>query len=123
MRLQAASDVYSPVSGEVLEVNGALVDKPATVSAASQPHSPKAQKRGPRRHGHDTCDAGTCCPTCVLSDTPHGLPARAPHTARLRPLQVNASPYADGWLIKMKMSKKDEMSSLLDAATYKKECN
>ena len=32
--LQAASDVYSPISGEVLEVNQALADKPATVSAA-----------------------------------------------------------------------------------------
>ena len=32
--LQAASDVYSPISGEVLEVNQALADKPATVSDA-----------------------------------------------------------------------------------------
>lgn len=29
--LQAASDVYSPVSGEVVEINSALVDEPATV--------------------------------------------------------------------------------------------
>lgn len=29
--LQAASDVYSPVSGEVVEVNQALVDEPAKV--------------------------------------------------------------------------------------------
>ena len=31
LRLQAASDVYSPVSGEVLEVNSVLIDEPAKV--------------------------------------------------------------------------------------------
>ena len=30
--LQAASDVYAPISGEVLEVNEALADEPALVS-------------------------------------------------------------------------------------------
>lgn len=30
--LQAASDVYSPISGEVVEINQALVDEPAKVS-------------------------------------------------------------------------------------------
>lgn len=30
--LQAASDVYSPITGEVTEVNEALVDEPAKVS-------------------------------------------------------------------------------------------
>lgn len=30
--VQAASDVYSPISGEVLEVNSVLVDEPAKVS-------------------------------------------------------------------------------------------
>lgn len=34
--LQAASDVYSPVSGEVVEINQALVDEPATVSGTPQ---------------------------------------------------------------------------------------
>jgi glycine cleavage system H lipoate-binding protein len=29
--VQAASDVYSPISGEVLEVNSVLVDEPAKV--------------------------------------------------------------------------------------------
>ena len=33
--VQAASDVYSPVSGEVVEINGALVDEPAKVSSAA----------------------------------------------------------------------------------------
>jgi glycine cleavage system H protein len=30
--VKAASDVYSPVSGEVIEMNTALADKPATVN-------------------------------------------------------------------------------------------
>ena len=30
--VKAASDVYSPVSGTVLEVNGALADKPETIN-------------------------------------------------------------------------------------------
>jgi hypothetical protein len=33
--LQAASDVYSPVSGEVVEVNQTLADSPATVGGRS----------------------------------------------------------------------------------------
>lgn len=31
---QAASDVYSPVTGEVLEVNDALTDEPAKVNSS-----------------------------------------------------------------------------------------
>ena len=34
--VKAASDVYSPVSGEVLEVNGYLSDNPGTVNSAAQ---------------------------------------------------------------------------------------
>lgn len=34
--VKAASDVYSPVSGEVLETNGALQDAPQTVNHAAE---------------------------------------------------------------------------------------
>jgi len=34
--VKAASDVYSPVSGEVIESNGALVDTPASVNEAPE---------------------------------------------------------------------------------------
>jgi glycine cleavage system H protein len=34
---QAASDVYSPISGEVVEINGALADEPAKING--EPHS------------------------------------------------------------------------------------
>ncbi len=34
--VKAASDVYSPVSGEVLETNGALADEPGTVNSAAE---------------------------------------------------------------------------------------
>ncbi|KAG2486203.1 hypothetical protein HYH03_015165 [Edaphochlamys debaryana] len=63
--VKAASDVYSPISGEVVEVNQALVDKPGT---------------------------------------------------------VNTSPFEQGWIIKVKLSNKDELKSLLDADAYAKEC-
>jgi len=59
--VKAASDVYSPVSGEVIAVNESLNDTP-------------------------------------------GL--------------VNESSYGDGWLMKVKMSNKDELNSMMDAAAY-----
>ena len=34
--VKAASDVYSPVSGEVIESNGSLQDEPATVNRAAE---------------------------------------------------------------------------------------
>lgn len=34
--VKAASDVYSPVSGEVIETNGTLQDEPATVNQAPE---------------------------------------------------------------------------------------
>uniref|UniRef100_A0A7S0RDN0 Glycine cleavage system H protein n=1 Tax=Chlamydomonas leiostraca TaxID=1034604 RepID=A0A7S0RDN0_9CHLO len=62
--VKAASDVYSPVSGEVVEVNQVLADSPAT---------------------------------------------------------VNKDCYKSGWIIKVKMSSKGDLTKLMDAATYKKE--
>ena len=59
--VKAASDVYMPVSGEVIEVNDLLADAPET---------------------------------------------------------INDSPYDDGWLIKVKLSKPDELEDLMDADTY-----
>jgi glycine cleavage system H protein len=34
--VKAASDVYAPVSGEVVEANGAVADAPETVNAAPE---------------------------------------------------------------------------------------
>ncbi|MDE1464512.1 glycine cleavage system protein GcvH [Spartinivicinus poritis] len=59
--VKAASDVYSPVSGEVVAVNEALSDNPE---------------------------------------------------------QVNEGPFADGWLIKVKLSDKSELDQLLNADAY-----
>ncbi len=61
--VKAASDLYSPVSGEVIEVNKALEQAPET---------------------------------------------------------INESPYANGWVMKVKMSDVGEVSSLLDSAGYAK---
>lgn len=37
-----------------------------------------------------------------------------------KPATINKSPEADGWLAKIKVSAPDEVSSLMDAAGYKK---
>lgn len=34
------------------------------------------------------------------------------------PAELNKDPYADNWIIKIKVSDKDELSSLLDASAY-----
>jgi glycine cleavage system H protein len=59
--VKAASDVYSPVSGEVIEINENLADTPG---------------------------------------------------------MVNESAFADGWLMKVKMSNPSEVDSMMDAAAY-----
>ena len=59
--VKAASEVYAPVSGEVVEVNAALENAPAT---------------------------------------------------------VNEDPQGAGWLVKLRLAKKDELASLLDEAAY-----
>ncbi|KAI5667588.1 hypothetical protein M9H77_17441 [Catharanthus roseus] len=63
--VKATSDVYSPVSGKVVEVNKELDSSP-------------------------------------------GL--------------VNASPYGNGWIMKVEMNNKDELNSLLDSDQYSKVC-
>jgi Glycine cleavage H-protein len=36
-------------------------------------------------------------------------------------VQVNSGPFEDGWLMKVKMSNKEELDKLMDANTYKNE--
>ena len=59
--VKAVSDVYAPLSGEVVEVNGALSESPET---------------------------------------------------------INEDPYGEGWLVKIRLSDRSELESLLDAKTY-----
>ena len=59
--VKAASDLYAPVSGEIIEVNEALNDEPE---------------------------------------------------------KVNASPFDEGWFVKIKMSNPDEANELLDSGKY-----
>ncbi len=61
--VKAVSDLFSPVSGTVVEVNSLLEDQPEL---------------------------------------------------------INKSPYDEGWMIKVKLSDKSEIDSLMDAETYKK---
>lgn len=37
-------------------------------------------------------------------------------------LQVNSSPFEQGWMMKVKVTDKDGMDSLLDTAAYEKKC-
>jgi glycine cleavage system H protein len=60
--VKAVSDVIAPLSGDVLEVNGKVVDEPET---------------------------------------------------------VNADPYGEGWLVRIRLSDPGEADSLLDAEAYK----
>ncbi|WP_196139856.1 glycine cleavage system protein GcvH [Aliikangiella sp. G2MR2-5] len=62
--VKAASDIYAPLSGTIIEVNEALEDAPET---------------------------------------------------------VNASPYDDGWMFKMKPSEPSELDNLIDAEAYTSE--
>lgn len=59
--VKAASDIYSPVTGEVVQINPALEDEPET---------------------------------------------------------VNSSPYADGWLFRVKVSGTEELEDMMDADVY-----
>jgi glycine cleavage system H protein len=59
--VKAVSDVFAPLSGEVIEVNEALAESPET---------------------------------------------------------INADPYGEGWLVKVKLSDPSETESLMDAAAY-----
>ena len=61
--VKAASEVYTPVSGVVLEINESLADNPGT---------------------------------------------------------INASPYGDGWLFKLKVTNEAELDALMDDAAYEK---
>jgi len=60
--VKAVSDVFAPLSGEIVEVNGALADNPEN---------------------------------------------------------VNADPYGDGWMVKVRLSDSSELDSLLDVDAYK----
>lgn len=59
--VKTVSDLYMPVSGEIIEMNEALEDEPE---------------------------------------------------------KVNSDPYGDGWMIKIKLSDKDELEELMDAEAY-----
>ena len=60
--VKAVSELYSPVSGEVVEINDKLEGEPAL---------------------------------------------------------VNQSPFGDGWMVKLKLTKPDELSDLMEPAAYK----
>lgn len=58
LHVQAASDVYAPVSGEVLEVNSALADEPANVNK-----SPYGEGWFAKIRLSNKKEASRCCPS------------------------------------------------------------
>src|SRR5450631_1634616 len=89
--VKAASDVYAPISGEVMEVNGALTAEPALVNsdAAGKAWFFKMKIAGKRELGGPVGGAGfgraTACKPCFF---------------------------------KMKIADKSELGGLMDAAAY-----
>uniref|UniRef100_F6HFR4 Glycine cleavage system H protein 2, mitochondrial n=1 Tax=Vitis vinifera TaxID=29760 RepID=F6HFR4_VITVI len=88
--VKATSDINSPVSGKVVEVNEELNSSPGLLS--------------PQMLGRE--------PIC---------------TSKLKilanfPIMVNASPYENGWIIKVEMSDTGELNSLMDLEQYTKFC-
>ena len=105
--VKAASDIYSPVSGKIIEVNKALNDEPALVNSSAEADGarpllplPLPPPPWPLPRGTPRCQA--CC--------------RA-HSRR--PCAPNA---AAGWMAKIELSDKSELDSLMDAAAYAKFC-
>lgn len=65
-----------------------------------------------------------CCTGCTGRCLRAACERACLHRARLHctALQVNSSPYKEGWIIKVKMSNKAELGKLLDSGAYQKEC-
>ena len=91
--VKAASDVYSPVSGEVVDTNAELTSNPGLVRSA-------------------------CCfirsffafrTTYLMLNIRHLV-------------QVNSGPFSEGWIMKVKLSDPSQLDSLLDDAAYTKHC-
>jgi glycine cleavage system H protein len=102
--VKAASDIYSPVTGEVTEVNETLNDEPALVNTAAEVRALA------------TCrdDAARATWSCV-----HEAEQAADERA-LSPTPCCAQ--ADGWMTKVKLSSPDELDALMDADAYAAFC-
>ncbi|RWW22286.1 hypothetical protein GW17_00013525 [Ensete ventricosum] len=107
--VKATSDVNSPVSGEVVEVNTELSGSPGLVSFG-QVFLPLFYLRKKIEKG--------CCLCLNVIDEEHV----EINLYLLKIFQVNASPYENGWIIKVKMSDTGELNSLMDSEKYSKFC-
>ncbi|KAG1365104.1 putative ruBisCO large subunit-binding protein subunit alpha [Cocos nucifera] len=83
--VKATSDINSPVSGEIVEVNTKLDGSPG-----------------------------------LESELPNVISQIKFLTYYPQLYKVNASPYGDGWIIKVKMSHAGELNSLMDSERYTK---
>lgn len=130
---QAASDIYSPVSGEVIAVNTELVDDPAKVGkacwqAAAREGGGAAATLGPLLHGalgrrrpltgslfplSDFLLPAAVLPACPCTPLPF-------HPSIPRSPQINSEPFEGGWMVKLKLDDPTEADSLLDSEAYEK---
>ncbi|RVW45434.1 Glycine cleavage system H protein 2, mitochondrial [Vitis vinifera] len=97
--VKATSDINSPVSGKVVEVNEELNSSPGLLS-------PQMLDNLLVLTGHSWRKVFS---SLFIFDTPFLI-------------QVNASPYENGWIIKVEMSDTGELNSLMDLEQYTKFC-
>jgi glycine cleavage system H lipoate-binding protein len=108
--VKAASDVYSPISGEVVEINSALADEPAKVRGGGG---------GLMRGAGQNTQKATPPPPPPNAHTPPPTRKKT-RTKNNNKKQINGEPHAGGWMIKVKMSNKGELDSLMSPADYEK---
>ena len=99
--VKAASDVYSPVSGTVIEGNAALADDSSLVNSDAEAAVVESVKAASDVYSPVS---GTVIEgNAALADTP-GL--------------VNEEPEGDGWFFKLTLTDPDELNSLMDEIAY-----
>lgn len=121
--MQAASDVYSPVSGEVVEINESLSDDPSKVRMYVLFD---LVIKG--------CIYSICCSSwclrfmfciyhfqSILLSMCTNLDA-CEQSDRKYTSQVNSEPFEGGWMMKIKVSNAGDVDELLDAGAYEAHC-
>ena len=101
--VKAASDVYSPVAGEVIEANGALADEPSLVNT------------DPEREGwfFKLRKAASDVYAPVSGTVTEGNAA-----LEAEPALVNSDPEGDGWFFKLTLNNPTELDGLMDENAY-----
>lgn len=111
--VKATSDVNSPISGEVVEVNSKLSETPGLVLLLLHCIALPLARLLDRSIDHLIF---------YLQLINLSLKIYNANSLHMMMIQINTSPYEDGWMIKVKPSSPGEADALLDAAKYTKHC-